>query len=82
MSRGKRHVPVRTCVSCGAKRNKGDMLRFVLGWDRRPRRDESGRGDGRGAYACKESSCIEALMNRKRIETLFRLPGGPREKAG
>ena len=82
MSRGKGHVPVRTCVSCGVKRSKKEMLRFVLSQDKRLLRDDSGYEAGRGAYACKISSCVEALMNRKRVETVFRLPREQRKKTG
>jgi predicted RNA-binding protein YlxR (DUF448 family) len=72
---------VRTCVSCGAKRSKKEMLRFVLSQDRQLHRDDSGHEAGRGAYACKGSSCIEALVNRKRVETVFRVPRERRKKA-
>ncbi|NTV31689.1 MAG: YlxR family protein [Deltaproteobacteria bacterium] len=82
MSRGKGHVPVRTCVSCGAKRSKKEMLRFVLSRDRGLLRDDSGHELGRGAYACRVPSCVEALMNRKRVETVFRVPREQRKKAG
>jgi predicted RNA-binding protein YlxR (DUF448 family) len=82
MSRGKGHIPVRTCVSCGAKRSKKEMIRFVLGQDKRLVRDDSGRRAGRGAYACRVSSCIEMLMNRKRFEKVFRIPCEQRPEAG
>lgn len=81
MSKGKGHVPVRTCVSCGAKRSKKEMLRFILSQDKRLHRDDSGHVAGRGAYACRESSCIEALVNRKRVDTVFRVPRERRKKA-
>jgi len=74
MSRGKGHLPVRTCVSCGAKRSKSEMLRFVLGQDQQWVGDDSGHRAGRGAYACKVSSCMESLMKRRRIERVFRIP--------
>ncbi len=68
-------------MSCGAKRSKKEMLRFVLSQDRQLHRDDSGHEAGRGAYACKGSSCIEALVNRKRFETVFRVPRERRKKA-
>jgi predicted RNA-binding protein YlxR (DUF448 family) len=71
MGRGKGHVPVRTCVSCGAKRSKKEMLRFVLGEDKELVRDDSGHRAGRGAYACKGSSCVERLMDRGRVEKIL-----------
>jgi predicted RNA-binding protein YlxR (DUF448 family) len=82
MSRGKGHIPVRTCVSCGAKRSKKEMIRFVLGQDKRLVRDDSGRRAGRGAYACRVSSCIETLMNRRRFEKVFRIPREQSPEAG
>jgi predicted RNA-binding protein YlxR (DUF448 family) len=82
MSRGKGHVPVRTCVSCGAKGSKKEMLRFVLGEDKRLLKDDLGRRAGRGVYACKGSSCVERLMNRKNGGTLFRAPREQRKKPG
>jgi len=69
-------------VSCGAKRSKKEMLRFVLGEDQRLLRDEAGHRSGRGGYACKGSFCIDRLMNRKNGETLFRAPRGQRKKPG
>ena len=82
MSRGKGHVPVRTCVACGAKRNKEEMLRFVLSQDKDLVRDDSGSRAGRGAYACKASSCVEALMDRRRFERIFRRPSRQRRETG
>lgn len=83
MSRGRRHVPVRTCVCCGAKRSKTEMIRFVRGGDNQVARDDSGHHAGRGAYACKGSSCIETLMDdRRRVEKVFRLPREREQEAG
>lgn len=82
MSRGKGHIPVRTCVSCGAKRSKKEMLRFVLGQDKQLIRDDSGHRAGRGAYACKVSSCLETLMNRRRFEKVFKIPREQRQETG
>jgi predicted RNA-binding protein YlxR (DUF448 family) len=82
MSRGKGHIPVRTCVSCGAKRSKKEMLRFVLGQDKQLVRDDSGLRAGRGAYACQVSSCIETLMNRRGFERVFRISREQRPEVG
>jgi len=82
MSRGKGHVPVRTCVACGAKRNKEEMVRFVLSQDKELVRADSGCRAGRGAYACKVSSCVEALMERGRFERVLGLRRGQRPEKG
>ncbi|MGE5838690.1 MAG: YlxR family protein [Deltaproteobacteria bacterium] len=81
MSRGKGHVPVRTCVSCGAKGSKKEMLRFVLDEDMHLLRDDSGRRAGRGSYTCKGSSCVENLMNRRNVGALFRVSRGQGKKS-
>jgi len=74
---------MRTCVCCGAKRSKREMLRFVRRRDNQVVRDDTGHQTGRGAYACKGSSCIEVLMNdRRRLEKVFRLPREREQEAG
>jgi predicted RNA-binding protein YlxR (DUF448 family) len=73
---------VRTCVSCGAKRSKKEMLRFVLDQDKQLVRDDAGHRAGRGAYACNVSSCIETLMNRRRFERAFKVPREQRPEVG
>ncbi|MFN3534646.1 MAG: YlxR family protein [Desulfatiglandales bacterium] len=61
-----KHIPIRTCVSCGKKRPKGELLRFVgedLGrafWDRRKDRP------GRGSYVCNSWECLNILKKKKR----------------
>lgn len=52
-----RHIPERTCVGCGQKRPKKDLVRIV----RTPQGgllvDFTGKNPGRGAYLCHDSSC-------------------------
>jgi hypothetical protein len=81
MGRGKGHVPVRTCVACGAKRDKKEMVRFVVTQEKTLMRDDSGHGAGRGAYACRVSACVETLMDRWRLERIFKRSRGQRPKA-
>lgn len=70
-------------MCCGAKRSKTEMLRFVRRRDNQVVRDDSGHQTGRGAYACKGSSCIEMLMaDRRSVEKVFRLPREREQKAG
>lgn len=70
VQRGK-HDPVRTCISCGSKRSKVHLLRLVLDEHHCMERDEKGTKPGRGAYVCKEGSCMEQLP-RKRLERALR----------
>lgn len=56
---------VRTCVSCGRKAKKGELLRIV----RRPQGDcivdLTGKSDGRGVYVCKDAVCINKLIKKR-----------------
>lgn len=49
-----KHVPIRQCLACRARRPKAELLRIVLGQDG-PRIDPTGRKPGRGAYVCPDS---------------------------
>lgn len=51
MSR-KRHQPIRTCVACGNKGVKRDLLRLVRMQDGTAAVDPQGRLPGRGTYVC------------------------------
>lgn len=72
MGRGKVHTPVRTCVSCGSKRSKADLLRLSLDSEYRLVIDVSGDMHGRGAYVCKEGGCRKHLPGNRRLNRLFR----------
>ena len=68
----RRRVPLRTCVSCGVKTDKRNLLRIVSGADDRVVVDRSGRQNGRGAYVC--ASCCESKgrLRRDRLERSLR----------
>ncbi|MBW1779842.1 MAG: YlxR family protein [Deltaproteobacteria bacterium] len=75
MSRGKGHIPIRTCICCGAKREKKDLLRLVLDSQGMAVGDSDGKGEGRGAYVCAEQSCLTALKTSKRLSRAFKTTG-------
>ena len=58
-------MPTRTCVACRRKREKGELLRWVLE-DGRARPDPAARLPGRGAYVCRDEKCLETLSRRGR----------------
>ena len=65
VSRNKGHEPVRTCISCGSKHRKKDLIRFVLDENNRIVIDKSMGGPGRGAYLCKDTACLQRVKGRK-----------------
>ena len=75
MGKDKGHIPIRTCVSCGAKRNKKELIRLVLDAQGVVIRDESGKGEGRGAYVCKSKYCWESLRRGSRFNRAFKKEG-------
>lgn len=68
----KGHTPVRTCVSCGAKRRKKDLIKLAIDHENRLIRNDQGRLEGRGAYVCDTPLCLKRLLNNKRLNRLFR----------
>jgi len=75
MGRNKGHTPVRTCISCGAKRDKKELVRLVLGPPGLVVRDDSGKRRGRGAYVCLNKPCIGKLETGDRLKRAFRKEG-------
>jgi predicted RNA-binding protein YlxR (DUF448 family) len=71
MSRGKGHIPIRTCICCGAKRGKKDLIRLALVAGVVVQ-DISGQLKGRGAYVCADKSCLIGLKTSKRLSKAFR----------
>ncbi len=72
MGKVKGHIPIRTCISCGAKRGKRELSRLVVNRKGQLIRDDEGRRQGRGAYVCKAKSCREQLSKNKRLRRHFR----------
>jgi len=72
MGKRKGHIPVRSCVVCGAKRSKHDMVRFVLDEEGGLVQDDAFRMEGRGAYTCKSEACMGELGNSKKRVKVFR----------
>ena len=59
-------IPVRTCVGCGARRAKSEMLRVGVA-DYQVRIGGKGKLPGRGCYICQDVSCLERTRRRDRI---------------
>ena len=72
MRKARGHIPVRTCISCGMKRAKGDMVRLVTDEAGFLFRDKLMRKEGRGAYVCDSKECGEDLLKNKRLQKVFR----------
>lgn len=74
MRENKGHVPTRTCISCGAKRSKKELIRLILDAQGLLVRDD-GKQQGRGAYVCPDRGCWDGLKKAKHLGSAFRRDG-------
>ncbi len=63
-----RHVPQRTCIACGEKGAKRELIRIVRTADGTVEIDPTGKEAGRGAYLCKARRCWEIGLKKNRLE--------------
>lgn len=65
-------MPERTCVACGRKRAKFELLRVTRNASGEIDVDPRQRKPGRGAYLCPDPSCIEQARKRKSLSRALR----------
>ena len=68
------HRPGRTCLGCGVRDNKEDLLRLVVTATGELRIDQL--GTGRGGYLHEKESCWEAFLGKKKLYRAFHLEIG------
>jgi predicted RNA-binding protein YlxR (DUF448 family) len=64
----RKHVPQRTCVACRTVRPRRDLVRVVRTPEGVVVLDETGKLNGRGAYLCRQRSCLEAALAQRQLE--------------
>jgi predicted RNA-binding protein YlxR (DUF448 family) len=65
------HIAIRTCLVCNRKGPKHELLRLALtGPNIAP--DLTQSVEGRGAYVCPKSDCLQQLRFDKRMQRAFR----------
>ena len=65
-------LPLRTCIACRHERVKEELLRFVVGPDRKVVPDIAFRLPGRGAYTCLDPRCIVIAVQRRQFLRAFK----------
>ena len=65
--------PVRTCVGCGRRAPRRELLRFTL-QDGELAHDPSSRLAGRSAYTCRRLGCFERAVSRGAFGRTLRRP--------
>jgi predicted RNA-binding protein YlxR (DUF448 family) len=66
MSKNEGGCPVRTCVSCGTKKPKAELIRFVM--HEGICRDEKQIKHGRGAYVCINDECAKTGLEKNKLQ--------------
>ena len=69
------YIPMRTCSVCRKKLPKTELLRIVKKGNEFFV-DQDGKLDGRGAYICKDSACIQKCIARKLLNRSFKMQIG------
>lgn len=59
--------PIRMCAACREHKDKSELIRIVKSVDGGIQVDEDGKMDGRGAYLCRDNSCIAAAEKKKSL---------------
>ena len=72
-------IPMRQCVGCREMKSKKDMIRVIktAAEDETESKillDVTGRKNGRGAYICPNSECLNAAIKNKGLERSFKMP--------
>lgn len=64
-------IPQRMCVGCMKMKEKSALLRIVKQSDGTVSLDPTGKKNGRGAYICKNISCLQKAIKAKKLEKAF-----------
>ena len=64
-------IPERTCIGCGSKKTKKELVRIVKYKEGNISIDRTNKMAGRGAYICEDISCLEKAIKSKRLEKTF-----------
>jgi predicted RNA-binding protein YlxR (DUF448 family) len=62
------HQPIRTCIGCGQKKIKYELLRIVRTPEKKLEIDLIANKPGRGAYLCYDANCLKTAIRKKRIQ--------------
>ncbi|MBM3942733.1 MAG: YlxR family protein [SAR202 cluster bacterium] len=63
-----KHTPERTCVACGQKLPKRELLRIVRTPLGAVHVDPTGKAAGRGAYLCGSAACWQRAIHKGGLE--------------
>ena len=66
-------IPMRQCVGCNEMKSKKEMMRVLKTTEGPIVLDVTGRKNGRGAYLCKDFTCLKKARKNKGLERSFKM---------
>ncbi len=63
-----RKIPMRKCTGCGEMFAKKELIRVILTPEDNIELDKTGKKNGRGAYICNSSECLNKAVKTKGLE--------------
>ena len=60
-------IPQRLCLGCNTGKDKNELIRVVKTKQGDIFLDKTGKANGRGAYICNSSACLEKAIKTRRI---------------
>ncbi|GIT42945.1 MAG: hypothetical protein Ct9H300mP11_08810 [Chloroflexota bacterium] len=67
-----RHIPLRSCIACGLKIPKRQLIRIVNTEQSSVTVDIVGREPGRGAYVCRSPNCWGQVFEKGILDRTFK----------
>ena len=64
-------IPIRKCIGCNEGKPKKELVRVVHNKEGEISIDLTGKMPGRGAYICKDKTCLMKAKKGKKIEKAF-----------
>ncbi len=69
---GVKRTPQRTCIGCRSIKDKKELIRIVRGEDKIVSIDLTGKKNGRGAYICPDTACLDKAVKNHALERSFK----------
>lgn len=66
-------IPMRMCVGCRQMKEKKEMIRVLRTQEGEICIDTTGKKNGRGAYVCKNSQCLQMAVRNHGLERSFKM---------
>lgn len=61
-------IPMRQCVGCNEMKSKKEMFRIIKTAENEILLDTTGKKNGRGAYICSSSECLQKAAKNRGLE--------------